>query len=239
MPPTAPTVVLVHGALTDASVWHGVIADLHQRGYTVIAPAMPMRSLAGDAAHLRSVLDTVDGPVVLAAHSYGGSVTSHPGAVTPAVTALVFVAAFQQDTGETAGELNGRFPGSRLGPGTTIVRKSPDGDDLYLRPEHFADVYAADLPVAASAVMAAAQHPVDPAALSETFTGKATWRSLPSWALVPTADRSIPTEALRFMAHRAGSTITEVNSSHAVPVSHPSQTAGLIDAASSITGTRT
>lgn len=114
--PDRPTVVLVHGALTDASVWHPVIADLQHRGHAVLAPAMPMRSLAADADYLHSVLATVPGPIVLAGHSYGGSIISHPAAITPAVGGLAFLAAFQQDAGETAGELNYRFPGSRLPP---------------------------------------------------------------------------------------------------------------------------
>ena len=229
------TIVLVHGALTDASVWHPVIADLQLRGHPVLAPALAMRKLAADAAYLHSVLATIPGPIVLAGHSYGGSVISHPGAITPGVGALVFVAAFQQDAGETAGELNDRFPGSRLTPATTQLRDYDGGRDLYLRPECFADVYAGDLAADQVAVMAAAQHPLDPAALSETFAGQATWRSLPSWALVSTSDHSIPTEALRFMAARAGSTVVEVDASHAVPLASPGATADLIaDAARSM-----
>ena len=228
MPSTTPTIVLVHGALTDASVWHGVITELQRRGHRVLAPAMPMRGLASDVAYLHSFLRTIDGPITVAAHSYGGSVISDPAALTPAVRSLVFVAAFQQDTGETPGELNYRFPGSKLTPDTTLVREAPDGNDLYLQPEHFAEVYAADLDPATAAVLAAAQHPINPAALDESFTGEATWRTLPSWALVSTADYSIPTEALRDMAKRAGSTIVELDSAHAVPVAHPAETAAVI-----------
>jgi pimeloyl-ACP methyl ester carboxylesterase len=228
---SSPTIVLVHGALTDASVWHGVIAELRRLGHRVLAPAIPMRGLASDVAYLRAFLTTVDGDITVAAHSYGGSVISDPDALTPAVRTLAFVAAFQQDTGETAGELNYRFPGSKLTPETTLVRETPTGNDMYLLPEHFAEAYAADVSPAIAAVMAAAQHPIDPAALGETFTGKATWRSLPSWALVSTADHSIPTEALRFMAERAGSKVSEIDSSHAVPVAHPGKTAELIAAA--------
>lgn len=226
-----PTIVLVHGALTDASVWHGVIADLHRRGHRVLAPAMPMRSLAADAAYLHSILATVDGPIVVAGHSYGGSVISHPDALTPAVRGLVFVAAFQPDHDETSGELNYRYPGSMLTPDTTLVRDHPGGHDLYLRPDHFAEVYAADLDPAAGAVMAAAQHPIDPAALGETLPGPATWTRLPSWTLIATADRSVPTQAQRVMAERAGSTVVEIDSSHATPVAHPAATADLIAAA--------
>lgn len=193
------------------------------RNYPVLAPAIPMLGLASDAAYLRSFLSTIEGPVAVAAHSYGGSIVSHPDALTPAVRALTFVAAFQQDAGETASELNYRFPGSNLVPEATVVRESPGGSGLYLRPERFAEVYAADVEPAQAAVMAAAQHPIDPTALGETFTGQATWRSLPSWALVSTADFSIPTEALRFMAHRARSTVAELDSSTWKPIESQSE----------------
>ena len=226
-----PTIVLVHGALTDASIWHNVIAKLQQRNFRVVAPAMPMRGLANDAAYLRSFLTTIEGPIVVGAHSYGGSIISEPDAITPAVRALVFVAAFQQDAGETAGELNARFPGSKLTPDAILIREYPGGRDLYLQPDHFADVYASDVDQSTVAIMAAAQHPIDPAALGETFEGKATWRSLPSWSLISTADNSIPTEALRFMARRSGSHIVEVESSHAIPVSRPAETTEIIAAA--------
>jgi pimeloyl-ACP methyl ester carboxylesterase len=231
MPDTTPTIVLVHGAFTDASVWNGVSAELHRRHRRVLAPAIPMRGLASDVAYLHAFLTTIEGPLVVAGHSYGGSVISDPTALTPAVRALVFVAAFQQDTNETAGELNYQFPGSKLTPEKTIARDYPGGSDLYLRPEHFAEVYAADLDSATAAVMAAAQHPIDPSALGETFTGSASWHSLPSWALVATADQSIPTQAQRFMAKRAGSTVTEINSAHATPVAHPVETASVINMA--------
>lgn len=225
------TIVLVHGALTDASVWHPVIAELRQHGHDVLAPAMPMRSLSADVGYLRSVLSTLDGPVVVVGHSYGGSIISDPDALTPAVRGLAFVAAFQQDSNETAGELNYRFPGSMLVPDTTVVRPYPAGNDLYLRPERFAEVYADDVDPSTCTAMASAQHPIDPAALNATFAGTASWRTLPSWALVATSDRSIPTEAQRFMAERAGSVVVEIDSSHAVPVAHPVQTVAIIEAA--------
>jgi pimeloyl-ACP methyl ester carboxylesterase len=212
-------------------VWHGVIERLLSRGYPVLAPAMPMRGLASDVAYLRSFLETLGGPVVVAGHSYGGSVISDPAALTPAVRALVFVAAFQQDENETAGELNYKFPGSRLTPETTVTRAFPGGTELYLRPENFAEVYAADLDAGTAAVLAAAQHPIDPDALGEKLSGPATWRSLPSWALLSTADHSIPTEAQRFMAERAGSTVVEIATAHAVPLAFPAETADLIESA--------
>jgi pimeloyl-ACP methyl ester carboxylesterase len=223
------TLVLVHGALTDASIWHPSIVILRGRGHEVLAPSMPMRSLAADAAYLRSYLETLDGPLLIVGHSYGGSIISDPQALTPAVERVVFVAAFQQDAGETASELNYRFPGSLLVPDTTIVRPYPGGNDMYLRPDCFAEVYAHD--INADACTAMAQHPIDPAALNETFTGTPTWRTLPSWCLLATTDQSIPTQAQRFMAERAGSITVEINSSHALPVAHPVETADIIDSA--------
>lgn len=172
-----PIVVLVHGALTDASVWHPVMTRLRRQGHRVLAPPLPMRTLAGDSAALRSVLESLDGPIVLAGHSWGGSVLSDPAAVTPAVRALVFVAAFLQDSGESAGELNYRFPGSGLTPEATVVRATPEGDDLTLRPENFARVYAGDVDPATAAAMAYAQRGIAPQALGQTFTGTATWRT--------------------------------------------------------------
>ncbi|MEJ3403941.1 alpha/beta hydrolase [Rathayibacter sp. YIM 133350] len=226
-----PTAVLVHGALTDASVWHPVLALLQAAEIPATAPALPMRTFDEDAAAVRSVLDAVEGPVVLVAHSYAGSVISAPQAVTDAVRALVFVAAFQQDAGETAAGLNGLLPGSELTPENLVVRPYLDGHQVTLRPERFASVYAADVSPAHAAVMAAAQHAFDPATLGGSFTGSPSWSALPSWSVVSTADRSIPTRTLRFMAERAGSRIVEVESSHAVPLSHPDVVAATIIAA--------
>jgi pimeloyl-ACP methyl ester carboxylesterase len=140
----------------------------------------------------------------------------------------VFVAAFQQDAGETAGELNGKFPGSLLTPDNLLFRDYPGGQEAYLRPEMFAPAYAADVEPAEAQVLAAAQRPFDPTALSQSFDRAATWRTLPSWAVIATSDFSIPTETQRWMAGRAGSTVTEVDASHAVPLSRPDVVAQVI-----------
>ncbi len=227
-----PTVVLVHGALTDASVWHPVARRLRAAGHTVTAPALPLRRLAGDAAYLAAFLAAVPGPTVLVGHSYGGTVISHP-AVADAdagadVRALVFVAAFQPDEGESTGELNDRFPGSGLGPATVVVRPYPGGSELSLRPDAFRDVYAADVEPELAGALAAAQRPIDVDALSDTLPGKATWHSVESWTLVATRDGSLPVAAQRFMAGRAGSHVDEVASSHAAPLAHPDAVADVI-----------
>lgn len=226
-----PTIVLVHGAFTDASAWNGVSGRLQDMGYATVAPAMPLRSFNSDAEYLSAYLTTIEGPLILVGHSYGGSIISHPAMGNDRVKALVFVAAFAPDVGESMGELNGRFPGSKLGDATTVTREYPGGNDLYLRPEHFSDVYAADLSVPVVALMAAGQRPLSVSALIETFDGAPTWNRVRSWAVVATSDCSLPADAQRFMAKRAGSVVTEVDASHAVPVSQPAAVAGVIEAA--------
>ena len=225
------TLVLVHGALTGSSVWDGVSQKLQEQGWTTIAPALPLRSLDSDAAYLAAFLKTIKGPMVLVGHSYAGTVISHPAIASDRVKALVFVAAFTPDSGESTGELNGRWPGSQLGEKTTTIRPSPDGDDLYLKPEDFHQVYANDLPRAIAAVMAAAQRPIAVAALLQSFNGRPSWRDAPSWAIISTDDHSLPCEAQRFMAQRAKSMITEISASHASPVSQPDVVADTIGAA--------
>ncbi|MEY9931493.1 pimeloyl-ACP methyl ester carboxylesterase [Catenulispora sp. GP43] len=229
----AATVVLVHGALTDASVWHDVARRLQAAGHPVHAPALPMRSLDQDAAYLAGFLSHLSGPVVLAGHSWAGSVISHPDiAEVGNVAALVYVAAFQPDTAESAGELNNLFPGSGLTPeNLAVVPNALAGNDLTLLPERFAEVYAADLDPADAMVLAFSQRPIDPAALAQTFTGLPTWRSIPSFAVVSTNDRSLPPAVLLHMAERAGSHIVEVASSHAVPLAQPGAVADLIQEA--------
>jgi pimeloyl-ACP methyl ester carboxylesterase len=225
-----PTVVLVHGALTDASVWHGVTRRLLDQGIRVLAPALPLRGLATDATYLAGVVERAGGPVVLVGHSYAGSVISHPAvAATGAVTALVYVAAFQPDEGETAVDLTGMFPGSRLTPDNLQVEPNPlGGQDLTLRPERFAEVYAADVDPGLVAVLAVSQRPIDPAALDERLPGEPGWRTLPSWVLLSTQDNSLPPEVLRHTAKRAGSQVAEVNTGHASPISAPDAVVDLI-----------
>ena len=225
-----PSIVLVHGALTDASVWNDVALRLLSDGYEVHAPALPMRRLADDARYLAGVIERVEGPVVLVGHSYAGAVISHPAiSAVGNVVALVYVAAFQPDAGETAGGLNEKFPGSLLTPDNLLVTPNPlGGDDLALRPDRFAQVYAADVDPARAAVMAAGQRPVEPAVLGEQLPGRPAWRTIPSWALVSTRDRSLPPEILRYMAERARSMTVEVESSHAAPVARPDAVTDLI-----------
>jgi pimeloyl-ACP methyl ester carboxylesterase len=226
-----PTVVLVHGAFADSSSWNDVVARLRQDGFPVLGVANPLRSLQGDAEYLRDVLDSVEGPVVLAGHSYGGSVMSEAADGHPAVKALVYVASFLLDEGESTGELAGRYPGNELGSALRPVPvRGADGqtvDDLFIEQEKFGPVFAADMPADVAALMAATQRPI----VADALAGKATraaWKTIPSWTLVTRQDLAVPAEAQRFMAERASSHVVEVDASHAVTVSRPHVVAQLI-----------
>lgn len=227
-----PTVVLVHGAFADGSSWNGVVEKLTHQGYPVVAPANPLRGLRTDAAYLKDVLAGIEGPVVLAGHSYGGSVITEAAAGNENVKALVYAAAFLPDEGESAAELSGKYPGSTLGETLKEVPTSlPDGSevtDLYIDQDKFHGQFAADVPATTAQQMAVSQRPITSAAL-EAAAGAAAWKSVPSWALLTTEDRNIPVAAQRFMADRAKARTVTLDASHAVSVSKPEAVARLID----------
>ena len=233
-----PTVVLVHGAFADSSSWNGVIKALEADGYPIIAAANPLRGLTSDAAYVRSVVDSVAGPVVLAGHSYGGTVISEAADRSPNVKALVYVASFLLDVGESTGQLAAKFPGAELGPALDAVPYPlPEGgtaDELYIKQDQFAKVFAADVPTEAATLMAATQRPIAAAALADPAT-KAAWKTIPSWNMVTTKDLAIPAESMRFMGDRARSHTVEIDASHAVTVSRPEAVADLIDQAADAT----
>ena len=235
---TRPTVVLVHGAFAESSSWNGVIEYLANDGYSVIAVANPLRGLHSDAEYLRNTLAGVNGPIVLAGHSYGGTVMSEAADGNPQVEALVYVASFSLEEGESTGELAGKFPGNELGPALSPVPvRGPDGgtvDDLYIQQEKFREVFAADVPEEVAALMAVTQRPIVADALGDKAT-KAAWRTIPSWNLVTVQDLAVPAESQRFMAERARSHTLEVDASHAVTVSQPLAVARLIDEAARAT----
>ncbi len=231
--PVKPTVVLVHGAFADSSSWNGVISILTRDGYIVVAAPNPLRGIRADADVVASVVKSINGPVVLVGHSYGGSVISEAAAGQPNVTGLVYVAAFAPDAGESALGLTGQFPGSTLGPALAPpVALTSGGKDLYILQARFHDQFAADVPAAAAALMAADQRPVAEAALSEASTAPA-WRSVPSWFIYGDKDKNIPPAALAFMAERARSrqTVVVKGASHVVMVSHAPEVASLIERA--------
>ncbi|MET8223164.1 alpha/beta fold hydrolase [Streptomyces sp. NPDC004082] len=232
--PAKPTVVLVHGAFADSSSWNGVVERLRKDGYPVLAVANPLRGLASDAEYLHSVLDHVKGPVVLAGHSYGGAVISEAAADSPQVKALVYIAAFSPDKGESALELSNKYPGSTLGPTLDAVPfplpGGGTGTDLYIKPDKFHHQFAADVPTRVADLMAATQRPVASSALEEGATAAA-WKTIPSYTLIATEDYNIPPAAQRFMARRAHAHTTEVKASHAVTVSRPQAVTRVIEQA--------
>ncbi|WP_066803011.1 alpha/beta fold hydrolase [Sphingomonas asaccharolytica] len=230
--PEKPTIVLVHGAFAESSSWDSVVARLNKDGYRVIAAANPLRSVASDAAAVSRIVKSVDGPVVLVGHSYGGPVITEAAAGNANVTALVYVAAFAPDVGETSLSLSAKFPGSTLGASLTTVALPDGGEDLYIQTDKFRAQFAADVPAAKTALMAASQRPVTLAALGEP-SRTASWKTLPSYVIYGTADRNIPAAVMKFMAVRARArdTVAIAGASHALMVSHPAEVAAMIEEA--------
>lgn len=236
------TIVLVHGAYADSSSWNGSVDALRQAGHRVIALANPLRSLEGDADYLRSVLETIEGPIVIAGHSYGGHVASHAAEGNPNVTALVYVASFQAEIGESLLDLVERFPGAKLG-GAAIPTpyRTADGrteTELTIDPEQFGALFAGDVDPVVASRMAVAQRPLALAAFTAPAT-QAAWKSIPHWALAARHDEAIPIELARFMAERSGGHLVEIDASHAVTVSQPGAVTDIIlEAARATAGER-
>lgn len=227
-----PTIVLVHGAFADASSWSSVTGRLQHDGFTVVAPAIPMRGLESDSAYLRSVLASIPGPVVLAAHSYGGAVATDAASDAPNVKALVYIAAFVPDVGESLMDLSGKFAGSKLATAIVTTPYSAadlgQGVDVTIKADQFRDVFTSNEVSAASAqVLAASQRPLSLASLNEKAT-EAAWTTIPSWALVATRDHAIAPDLERFEARRAKSHTVEVTSSHDAMATHPDAVTALI-----------
>jgi pimeloyl-ACP methyl ester carboxylesterase len=220
-------VVLVHGGFVDGSGWQGVYDILKKDGYNVSVVQNPTLSLQDDVAVTRRVIDAQDGPVVLVGHSYGGAVITEAGN-HPNVAALVYLAAFAPDAGESVNTLIANPP-----PGAPVPPILPPKDGfLFLDRAKFAASFAGDLPAEQAAFMADSQVPWGVDALGGSITNPA-WRAKPTWYLVTTEDRMIPPPAQRFMSQRAGSTVVEVAASHSVYVSQPAAVAALIEQAAS------
>ncbi|MFE9728588.1 lipase family alpha/beta hydrolase [Streptomyces sp. NPDC005794] len=237
-----PTVVLVHGAWSDASSWKGVTKRLQSDGYKVAAPAVPLRGLSSDANYLSDYLKTIDGPIVLVGHSYGGSVITQAATGNSHVSALVYVAAFAPDKGENASALTAKFPGSHISDDPnaqipTALNPVPFDDngttnvDLYIKSDKFRDVFLSNRVSAREAsVLAATQRPITPQALGEP-TGTPAWKTIPSWYLVAIGDHLIPPAAERFMANRAQAHTSEVDAPHAVLLTNPTAVSHVIEQA--------
>jgi pimeloyl-ACP methyl ester carboxylesterase len=225
------TIVLVHGAFAESASWDGVIDPLTAEGHRVIAEANPLRSLAGDAAAVSDLVRTIEGPVVLVAHSYGGSVISNVDADAGEIAGLVYVNGFAPDAGESCFQLAAMYPGSMLGEETARPVPRSDGTtDLYIASEPFHDIFCQDVPSAQAALMCATQRPATQEALVEPSGERPLWRHVPSWFLMGEEDRIIPIALQRHMAERAGAqrTVEIPGASHALPVSRPEATVELI-----------
>jgi pimeloyl-ACP methyl ester carboxylesterase len=218
-------VVLVHGNFADGSGWQGVYEHLTRDGYRVAVVQNPTISLDGDVAVTHQALDSVGGPAVLVGHSYGGAVITEAGS-HPNVAALVYIAAFAPDTGESVSSLIADAP-----PGAPLPPILPPVNGLlFLDRDKFAASFAADVPEKQAAFMADSQVPAGVDALGGVITEPA-WRSKPSWYLVTADDRMIPPAAQRAMSERAKATVTETPASHAVFVSRPAVVAAVISQA--------
>jgi pimeloyl-ACP methyl ester carboxylesterase len=229
-----PTVVLVHGAFAESASWNGVIEALHTQDVTAVAVANPLRSISGDAAYVRDVIAAINGPVVLVGHSYGGLVITEAASNNPAVVALVYVAAFAPETGESALALSSKFPGSTLGETLISYPVATGGNELAIRQDLFHHQFVADATDEQAALMAATQRPVTEAALGEGLpTSDPAWKSIPSWFVFGDQDLNIPVAVLRFCAERAGAReTTEIaGASHALSVAHADAVSASIFAA--------
>lgn len=224
----APTlsIVLVHGAFVDASGWRQVHDDLVGRGFEVLVAQHPTISLEGDVATTKRQIAAAGHPVLLVGHSYGGAVITEAG-VDPKVKGLVYLAAFVPDIGESVAELNEAAgePGEAKAP----VLPTDDGH-LIVDPARFGEAFAADVDTATTAFMAAAQLPWGLGAATAPLSNAA-WKSKPSFYLVASADKMVPPSAQRRMAARAGATLSEIDSSHAVMLAHPREVSDFIVAA--------
>ena len=219
------TIVLVHGGFVDGSGWRGVYDHLKKDGHSVAIVQNPTLSLADDVAVTRRAIDAQSEPVILVGHSYGGAVITEAG-THPNVAALVYIAAFAPDTGESVNTLIADPP-----PGAPVPPILPPRDGfLFLDREKFHTSFAGDVSDEEAAFMADSQVPWGVDALGGTISEPA-WRSKPSWYLVATEDRMIPPDAQRQMSARAGSTVVEVAGSHAIYVSQPAAVAELIQTA--------
>ena len=230
---TKPTIVLVHGAFADASGFGALTDRLQDRGYTVISPANPLRGPASDGAYVASVMKTIDGPIVLVAHSYGGAVITLAANQVANVKALVYLNALAMDAGESNLQIIERFP-NRF-PDALVPRPFPlpdgtQGADLYVDTARFHSLFAADVSARTAARMASAQRPLSFAGAQEKV-GEPAWKNIESWYLIGRQDEVINPTAQRFMAKRAKAHTVEINSSHVSYISHPDQVTTLIQRA--------
>ncbi|MEU4311868.1 alpha/beta hydrolase [Nocardia sp. NPDC024068] len=231
----APTIVLVHGAFADASSWHPVIERLLADGHRVAAPPVAGRSLAADADQIRAFVERIDGPVLLAGHSYGGAVITVAGTAGN-VIGLVYVSGYALEVGESLGQLQGGFPDSALAAHLvyTPAAAEPGGEpgtDVWVDPAAFPEVFAAGLDPRTAQALAVSQRPLSGAAFAEP-AGAAAWKTKPGWGIVSAADHTINPDVERYGYRRAGlRSIVEIDAPHLVMHTHPGEVAGVITGA--------
>jgi pimeloyl-ACP methyl ester carboxylesterase len=226
-----PSIVLVHGAWADGSCWSAVIESLQADGYTVVAPQFPETSLADDVARLRQVLRRQNGPTIVVGHSYGGQIMTALGTDSSGVEALVYIAAFGLDVGESLAALLGGGP-----PTPALAHLIVDEQGFaWLPEEDFVGQFAADVDPLKAKVLCAVQQGLSMSTFEDVM-GVPAWKSHPSWYLVATNDAAIPPDAERMFAQRMGAHTVEVSSSHLAMVSHPAEVVELIQAAADSVG---
>ncbi|MBT0774092.1 alpha/beta hydrolase [Kineosporia sp. J2-2] len=227
MPDRRPTIVLVHGAFADGASWAPVTRHLLDRGFDVLVPPVPNRTLSGDAAYIRSVVERIDGPVVLAGHSYGGAVITVAG-LAANVSALVYVAGYVLEEGESLGQLQGGFPESDLAAHLVQTGTPADGPEFSVEIEAFGEVFAAGLDPGTARVLAVSQRPLAGAAFGEPAAAAA-WRTRPAWGIVASADRTINPDVERFGYRRAGiQHVVELDGPHLLMQTHAAEVAKVI-----------
>ena len=231
-PGATPTVVLVHGGFADASSWNAVIDRLQGDGFATLAPANPLRGLVDDTTYVANVVKTVEGPVLLVGHSYGGLVITNVGAQVENAVGLVYVAAMAPDEGEAMLDVAANYPKTMILDSLRPASIAPsDAEaDFVVDPAAYRAAFAADLPEEQTRVLAVTQRPFVGAALA-TPSGPAAWKTLPSWYAVATADQAIHPGQQRYYAKRMGATTIEVEASHSIMISRAGDIADLIRSA--------
>jgi pimeloyl-ACP methyl ester carboxylesterase len=226
-------IVLVHGAFCDGSIWVEVVPFLQEAGHHVVAVQLPLTSLVDDVATTKKTLASLSGPTLLVGYSYGGMVVTGAGTDAPHVTGLVYIAAFVPAEGETPMDHNNKFP-----PTASQNKVVPSylENTIYIDPDSFPQVFAADVDPARARVLAAVQKPTGLGCLTEK-SGPPAWQKLPSWYLVSENNKMINPDCERWMAQRAGSTISTIASSHASLIAHPREVAHLLLTAAQATTT--
>lgn len=232
---SSPKIVLVHGAFADASSWADVVGILQDDGYSVEAVENDLHSLSDDIAHTKSRIEAEKGPVILVGHSYGGAVISGAAAGEGNVKALVFVAAFAPDKGESLQQLGSGGPQPQI---VQFIRPDDKGA-LYIEPAGFVKYFANHVPLKKAREMSVSQRPINGAAFAEALPVEPAWKSIPSFYAVSSDDQVIPTKAEEFFAKRIGAIETiHIAAGHASMVSNPKEVARLIESVAKRLGER-